>query len=170
MCACDVCSTEQATRKYLNSTCYFVGPLMAPAVSASAALGRDLNATVAVTQVQDPWGSGAVLKAMQVRGSLPLPSIPFHKAGEERLPPTTFHSLPQSFRGVKLSSATAAVSEKGCRGGTGGVPQSIRVCLETFQCSPHRQTRGRVSWTMVPGAVDDCSRVMGIAASSLGGT
>lgn len=61
-----MCSTEQATRKYLNSTCYFIGPLMAPAVNASAALGRMLSATVEVTQIQDPWGSGAVLKAMQV--------------------------------------------------------------------------------------------------------
>ena len=67
---CGVCSTEQATRKYLNSTCYFIGPLLAPAVSASAALGRLLNATAAVTQIQDPWGSGAILQAMQV-GSAP---------------------------------------------------------------------------------------------------
>ncbi len=65
-----VYSTEQATHKYLNATCYFIGPLMAPAVNASAALGRMLNATVEVTQIQDPWGSGAVLKAMQV--SLPV--------------------------------------------------------------------------------------------------
>ena len=71
-----MCSTEQATRKYLNSTCYFIGPLLAPAVSANAALGRLLNATVAVTQIQDPWGGGAVLKAMQV-GS-PLPEHPLH--------------------------------------------------------------------------------------------
>lgn len=71
MCACHTCSSEQATRKYLNSTCYFIGPLMAPAVDGNAALGRHLNATVEVTQVQDPWGSGAVLKAMQVRILLP---------------------------------------------------------------------------------------------------
>ena len=63
---CNMCSTEQATRKYLNSTCYFIGPLMVPAVNASVALGRMLNATVEVTQIQDPWGSGAILKAMQV--------------------------------------------------------------------------------------------------------
>ena len=59
-------SSEQATHKYLNSTCYFMGPLLAPAVNSSEVLGRLLNATMEVTQVQDPWGSGAVLKAMQV--------------------------------------------------------------------------------------------------------
>lgn len=66
-------SKEQAEQKYLNSTCYYIGPILAPAASASAALGQLLNATVAVTEVQDPWGSGTVLKAMQV--GLPLTEI-----------------------------------------------------------------------------------------------
>jgi hypothetical protein len=62
-----LCSAPEAEQKYINTTCYFIGPVLAPAVHSSAALGAQLNATVAVTEVQDPWSSGAVLAAMQVQ-------------------------------------------------------------------------------------------------------
>ena len=62
-----LCSAQEAEQKYLDSTCYFIGPVLAPAVHSSAALGAQLNATVTVTEVQDPWASGAVLAAMQVQ-------------------------------------------------------------------------------------------------------
>lgn len=61
------CSEEEAEQKYLNSTCYFIGPVLKPALKDSTALAQQLNATKAVTQVQDSWVSGAIFTAAEVR-------------------------------------------------------------------------------------------------------
>ena len=60
-------SETEAEQKYLNSTCYFIGPILKPALKDSTALAQQLNATTAVTQVQDSWVSGAILTASEVR-------------------------------------------------------------------------------------------------------
>ncbi len=60
------CSDKEAEQKYLNSTCYFIGPILKPALKDSPALAQQLNATAAVTQVQDSWVSGAIFTAAEV--------------------------------------------------------------------------------------------------------
>ena len=60
------CSDKEAEQKYLNSTCYFIGPILKPALKDSTTLAQQLNATTAVTQVQDSWVSGAIFTASEV--------------------------------------------------------------------------------------------------------
>ena len=60
------CSDKEAEQKYLNSTCYYIGPILKPALKDSPALAQQLNATAAVTQVQDSWVSGAIFTAAEV--------------------------------------------------------------------------------------------------------
>ena len=53
----------------MNSTCYFVGPVLAPCTDASAVLKTVLAADAASANSNDPYGSGAVLSAAQVQGA-----------------------------------------------------------------------------------------------------
>lgn len=73
--ACNEPRTAGEVAQYLNSTCYYVGPVLAPCTDASAALKRVFAADVTVANSNDPYGSGAVLSAAQVlRTSLDVSS------------------------------------------------------------------------------------------------
>ena len=51
---------------YLSSTCYFVGPVLGlPARAADGVLNTSLAAAADLGNLQDSWGGGAVLTAMQ---------------------------------------------------------------------------------------------------------
>ena len=61
-------SQKQEVASYLNSTCYYVGPLLGPPLGApDGVLNASLGAASDLCNLQDPWGAGAVLTAMQAR-------------------------------------------------------------------------------------------------------
>ena len=59
--------------KYLSSTCYYVGPVLAPCMDASAVFQKVFASDLAAANDVDQWGSGAVLIAAQVLLALLCP-------------------------------------------------------------------------------------------------
>ncbi len=60
------CSAEQAREKYRNSSCYFVGPILATPMNKSLVFADSLAQAVEQSTVQNPWALGAVLGGIQV--------------------------------------------------------------------------------------------------------
>ncbi|KAK9918821.1 hypothetical protein WJX75_007234 [Coccomyxa subellipsoidea] len=58
-------SAEQAREKYRNSSCYFVGPVLAWPMNQSTVFAAALAQAVDLTTVQNPWVLGAVLGGIQ---------------------------------------------------------------------------------------------------------
>lgn len=61
-----LCSAEQAREKYRNSSCYFVGPVLATPMNKSAVFAATLALAVGEATVENPWSLGAVLGGIQV--------------------------------------------------------------------------------------------------------
>jgi hypothetical protein len=58
-------SAEQAREKYRNSTCYFVGPVLATPMNKSAVFAETLALAVGEATSQNSWALGAVLGGIQ---------------------------------------------------------------------------------------------------------
>lgn len=58
-------SAEQAREKYKNSSCYFVGPILATPMNKSLVFADSLAQAVEQSTVQNPWALGAVLGGIQ---------------------------------------------------------------------------------------------------------
>ena len=67
---CWCCSAEQAREKYRNSSCYFVGPVLALPMNRSTVFAAALAQAVDQTTVQNPWALGAVVGGIQVSSTL----------------------------------------------------------------------------------------------------
>lgn len=66
MCDLLLCSAEQAREKYRNSSCYYVGPVLATPMNKSAVFAATLALAVGEATVENPWSLGAVLGGIQV--------------------------------------------------------------------------------------------------------
>ncbi|CAL8463787.1 g3321 [Coccomyxa elongata] len=58
-------SAEQAREKYKNSSCYYVGPVLATPMNKSAVFAATLALAVGEATVENPWSLGAVLGGIQ---------------------------------------------------------------------------------------------------------
>ncbi len=64
--SCLLRSAEQAREKYKNSSCYFVGPVLATPMNKSAVFSEALALATGEATVENPWSLGAVLGGIQV--------------------------------------------------------------------------------------------------------